>query len=99
MKRKIAQKEADLAGDDLALVSRWANGTARPEEMTGKRLWFAYRATRSLVEAYDAKTARSWFLGMNPAFEDQAPARVLRNSHAPEIWGEVVLAAREFAET
>lgn len=94
------QATAYLSGvDDEVVVGSWARGTAEPEEITGRRLWSAYEATRSLVEAYDASTARSWFLGMNPTFEDASPARVLRSSHTPEIWQEVVLAAREFAET
>lgn len=95
-----AKTTAYLTGlDDDSLVGCWAHGTAQPEEVEGHRLWSAFEATRTLVEAYDALTARSWFMGMNPAFEDRSPARVLRNSNTPETWGEIVLAAREFAET
>lgn len=95
-----AKTTAYLTGlDDDSLVGCWANGTAQPEEIEGHRLWSAFEATRTLVEAYDALTARSWFMGMNPAFDDTAPARVLRSSHSQQIWDKVVLAARVFAET
>lgn len=95
-----SQTTAYLSGaDDVALVNGWASGTVPAEEVTGRRLWSAYEATRSLVEAYDALTARAWFMGMNPAFEDRAPARVLRTSETQQTWDRVILAARVFAET
>ena len=91
---------AYLSGaDDTQIVDLWVQGEARPDRLHWKRLRSAYDATRVLVEAYDDQTARSWFVGMNPAFDDESPARVLRNSSTPRIWGDVVLAAREFAET
>lgn len=91
---------AYLSGiDDAQIVDLWMEGEAQPDKLHWRRLRSAYDATRVLVEAYDAQTASSWFLGMNPTFDDEAPARVLRNSRLPRIWGEVVLAAREFAET
>ena len=84
--------------DDAELVHCWTEGTALPEELPAQRLRSAFEATRHLVEAYDAQTARSWFMGMNPGFDDEAPARVLRHGRNPGAWEEVVLAAREFAE-
>ena len=91
---------AYLSGvDDVGLVERWGKGEALPDELAMQRLCSAYEATRSLVEAYDAQTARSWFMGMNPGFDDEAPARVLRSGQGSKTWGDVVLAAREFAET
>ncbi|MEA2560079.1 MAG: hypothetical protein QOH06_1583 [Acidobacteriota bacterium] len=64
-----------------------------------QRLRSAHEATRCLVHIYDAQTARSWFMGMNPDFNDEAPARVLRYSQNPDTWEDVILAARAFAET
>lgn len=91
---------AYLSGvDDAQIVDRWVQGEARPDRLHWRRLRSAYDATRVLVEAYDDQTARSWFVGMNPTLADESPARVLRNSRTPRIWGDVVLAAREFAET
>jgi hypothetical protein len=91
---------AYLSGiDDTQIVDLWMQGKARPDKLQWRRLRSAYHATRALVDAYDDQTASSWFLGMNPTFDDEAPARVLRNSRFPCIWGEVVLAAREFAES
>jgi len=91
---------AYLSGvDDVGLVDLWGKGEALPDELAMQRLCSAYEATRSLVQAYDAQTARSWFMGMNPGFDEEAPASVLRNSEVSRTWGDVVLAAREFAET
>jgi hypothetical protein len=91
---------AYLSGaDDVLVVDRWIQGETRPDKLHWKRLKSAYEAAQCLVKAYDDQTARSWFLGMNPSFDDQSPARVLRSSKAPRTWGDVVLAAREFAET
>jgi hypothetical protein len=91
---------AYLSGlDDAQIVDRWVQGEARPDKLHWRRLRSAYDATRVLVEAYDDQTARSWFVGMNPTLADESPARVLRNSKTPRILGDVVLAAREFAET
>jgi hypothetical protein len=91
---------AYLSGaDDAGIVDRWAQGDVRPDKLHWNRLRSAYDATRLLVEAYDDQTARSWFLGMNPTLNDESPARALRNSRNSRIWDDVVLAAREFAET
>lgn len=91
---------AYLSGaDDTQIVERWVQGEVRPDRLHWKRLRSAYDAARVLVEAYDGQTAQSWFVGMNPAFDDESPARVLRNSRTPRVWGDVVLAAREFAES
>jgi hypothetical protein len=95
-----ARTTAYLSGvDEVTVVEGWSHGTAPLEEATRNRLWSAYHATQCLVDAYDATTARTWFLGMNPIFNDESPARVLRNSRDSQVWGDVVLAAREFAET
>ncbi len=85
--------------DDLKTVGCWIQGETKPDRLSWKRLQSAYEATRCLVDSYDDQTAQTWFLGMNPTFADQAPARVLRTSENPQTWSEIVLAAREFAET
>ncbi len=94
-----APTTAYLSGaDDAVVVDRWLEGE-RPEEVRWRRLRHAYEATRCLVEAYDDTTAQSWFLGMNPSLREESPARLLRNSRDSRIFRDVVLAAREFAET
>lgn len=94
-----APTTAYLSGaDDAFVVDRWLEGE-RPDEIRWRRLRHAYKATRCLVEAYDDTTARSWFLGMNPSLREESPARLLRNSRDSRILRDVVLAAREFAET
>jgi hypothetical protein len=94
-----APTTAYLSGaDDTLAVDRWLEGE-RPDDLGWRRLQHAYQATRCLVEAYDDMTAQSWFLGMNPSLREESPARVLRNTRDSRIFKDVVLAAREFAET
>ncbi len=94
-----APTTAYLSGaDDAVVVDRWIEGES-PDDVRWRRLQHAYEATRCLVEAYDDTTARSWFLGMNPGLSEESPARLLRNSRDSRILQDVVLAAREFAET
>jgi hypothetical protein len=93
------QTTAYLTGvDDDELVSRWIAGTALPDGLPAQRLRSAFKATRHLVEAYDAPTAESWFLGMNPTFDDVAPVEILREGRDSQALEDVVLAAQEFAE-
>ena len=44
------------------------------------------------------ETAQSWFSGMNPWLDDEAPAYVLRHSNEADAWESVVEAAEEFVE-
>lgn len=90
---------AYLSGaDDTALVGRWAEGTAGPDDLQVERLRFAYEAAHCLVEACGAKTATSWFLGTNALLDRDSPAWVLRYGQKPEDWAFVIPAARQFVE-
>jgi hypothetical protein len=91
---------AYLSGaENTRIVGRWAKGTAQPRELPSQRLQSAYEVTRVLVDAYGAKAARTWFFGMNPLLDDEAPAYVLRSGQRPEDWEFVLPAARDFVET
>lgn len=94
-----ADLTAYLAGvDEPDQVERWASGEADPDPLPLGRIQSGYAAAGYLVRAYDGETAQSWFSGMNPWLDDEAPAYVLRNTHEPEIWESVVEAAEEFVE-
>lgn len=90
---------AYLSGiQDTETVEGWASGTLQPTPASDVRLRYAYDAARCLVDVYDDETAQSWFLGMNPYLDDDAPAYVLLHGQGPEDWNSVVSAARAFVE-
>jgi hypothetical protein len=89
---------AYVAGiNDPKMVGRWALGRVQPRATANLRLREAYKATRMLVEAYDATTAKAWWVGTNTRLDDHAPAAVLRNAQDPEAARFVAPAARAFA--
>lgn len=89
---------AYIAGiNDPKMVGRWAKGRVQPRDLANLRLREAYKATRMLVEAYDATTAKAWWVGTNTRLDDHAPAAVLRNAEDPEAARFVAPAARAFA--
>jgi hypothetical protein len=96
LQEQLGQKlTAYLAGvTDPKMVGRWAAGKAQPREM---RLRDAFKATRMLVEAFGAPTAKAWWVGSNTRLDDRAPAAVVRHAGDPEQLRFVVPAARAFA--
>ena len=84
--------------DDEGLVSRWISGRTTPKPTTLGRLRAAAEATRLLVGCYGGETAQSWFAGMNPWLDDEAPGYVLRHGDRPETWQAVVAASKDFVE-
>jgi hypothetical protein len=57
----------------------------------------AYFIAALLREREGAATVQSWFKGMNPQLDDQAPARLLRDQPLNVVGPEVTAAARSFA--
>lgn len=78
-------------------VSAWARGTEAPDEVTRERLRHAFHVAALLTERYDATTVQSWFKGMNPSLNDEAPALVLREGDPLEGARDVIAAAKSFA--
>lgn len=78
-------------------VSAWAEGTGTPGEVDRERLRHAFHAAAMLRERYDAATVQSWFKGMNPALNDEAPADVLREADPLQGARDLIAAAKEFA--
>lgn len=77
---------------DVNVVGRWAAGGRVPRPRAEKRLRDAYLVAQVLVRVESPETVRDWFLGMNPALEDRAPAAILGED--PQA---VLRAARFFA--
>jgi hypothetical protein len=96
---QLGQKlTAYVAGvTDPKMVGRWAAGKARPRDEREMRLRDAFKATRMLVDAYGAPTAKAWWVGSNTRLDDRAPAAVVRHAADPEALRYVVPAARAFA--
>jgi hypothetical protein len=96
---QLGQKlTAYLAGvTDPKMVGRWAAGKARPRDEREMRLRDAFKATRMLVEAFGAATAKAWWVGSNTRLDDRAPAAIVRHAADPEALRHVVPAARAFA--
>jgi hypothetical protein len=78
-------------------VSTWADGSGEPGERDRERLRHAFHAAAVLRERYDVVTVQSWFKGMNPSLNDQAPAQVLRDSDPFDGARDVIAAAKSFA--
>jgi hypothetical protein len=96
---QLGQKlTAYLAGvTDPKMVGRWAAGKARPRDEREMRLRDAFKATRMLVEAFGAATAKAWWVGSNTRLDDRAPAAIVRHAADPEALRYIVPAARAFA--
>lgn len=77
---------------NTAIVHSWSTGRSEPSPDVVKRLRQTAEITATLLAAENEETVRSWFLGMNPALDDQAPALALATDPA-----RVLLAARHFA--
>jgi hypothetical protein len=99
LQEQLGQKlTAYLAGvNDPKMVGRWASGKAQPRDEREMRLRDAFKATRMLVEAFGAPTAKAWWVGSNTRLDDRAPAAVVRHADDPEQLRFVVPAARAFA--
>lgn len=78
-------------------VKEWAEGERKPSEETMDRLRLAYFVAALLREREGAATVQSWFKGMNPRLDDQAPVRVLRDQPLDTAGPEIIAAARSFA--
>ncbi len=79
-------------------VRQWAEGARKPPAAVVSRLRFALQVTSVLVSRDSPQTAQAWFQGMNPALQDAAPARLLREESL-DVQGPLIMAAaREFAQ-
>ena len=82
--------------DNTRTTREWAEGVAVPPPEVEERLRDALRAARPVAAAYEPATAQAWMLGTDPAFDERAPAWVLRDGDA-RARRAVIAAARRFA--
>ncbi|WCB94073.1 hypothetical protein DSM104299_02801 [Baekduia alba] len=99
LQEQLGQKlTAYLSGvTDPKMVGRWAAGKAQPRDEREMRLRDAFKATKMLVAAFGAQTAKAWWVGSNTRLDDRAPAAVVRGATDPDMLRFVVPAARAFA--
>jgi hypothetical protein len=99
LQEQLGQKlTAYLAGvTDPKMVGRWAAGKAQPRDEREMRLRDAFKATKMLVAAFGAQTAKAWWVGSNTRLDDRAPAAIVRGATDPDMLRFVVPAARAFA--
>lgn len=90
---------AGLAGlGDAKQIGRYTRaGGPHPQPITERRLREGYKVVRTLVDAYDAKTARAWLFGTNSRLDDRAPIEVLGEATTTREFTMVVQAARQVA--
>ena len=96
-----AKLVAYLAGvGETRTVRGWAEGSrAIGAQLIRDRLVVAFRALRLVTVRDTDRVAQAWFLGMNPALDDEAPAKVIRDSddNGGDARRNVLQAARRFA--
>lgn len=82
---------ADLAGmRDTKAVTRWIDGTTNQTRSIAveQRVREAYVITELLTQAGEAPdTIRTWFMGMNPYLDDEAPLEVIRQGRLRDVCG------------
>ncbi len=79
-------------------VTTWADAAGEPGEADQTRLRHAFHAASLLRERYDTTTVQSWFKGINPTLNDEAPAQLLRESEDLNATARsVIAAAKAFA--
>lgn len=69
---------AVVAGiSDAKAVGKWSRGERSPRPDVEQRLRNTFQIAQLLLQHELTETVRSWFVGMNPYLDDQAPALVL----------------------
>ena len=71
---------------DGQTVARWAGGDVHGmRRESERRIRAAYGILQILRTRYESpQTLRAWFIGMNPALQDESPAHAIRNGHLRE---------------
>jgi hypothetical protein len=74
---------------DAKTITRWASGeiTEIRDPEIEKRLRATYQIVDLLLSVDDPVTVRSWFLGMNPELDDEAPIEVIREGRLKDALG------------
>ncbi len=74
----------------------WAAGHRDARPLVEQRLRTALRIALLLRDYDSSDVVQSWFQGLNPQLDDQAPARLLRDGEIDQVGRTVLAAARAF---
>jgi len=100
LQAQIGQRmAAHLAGlGDSRQIGRYSKpGGPTPSLTTERRLREGFKVVKTIVDSYDATTARAWLFGTNSRLDDAAPIEVLGAATETEQLAAVVRAARQLA--
>lgn len=74
--QKLVAYIANVSGERT--VAHWVAGTRSPNADAEERLRAAFYIFRLLGEVESSHVVRAWFVGMNPALDETAPATAIR---------------------
>lgn len=100
LQERVGQRvAAALAGlGDARQIGRYTRVDGPdPSATTERRLREGYKVVRTLIDAYDEKTARAWLFGTNSRLDDRAPVEVLGAATQTAEFAVVIRAARQVA--
>ena len=94
-----ARMTAHLAGlNNEQQISRYRSERGpTPGATVEMRLREGFKVVRTIVGAYDGKTAKVWLFGSNSRLDDEAPIDVLRAAETARDAVPVLRAARQLA--
>lgn len=100
---EVAQQLLDVLGpkltayvvglSDAKAIAAYAKGEREPLAETDAKMRVAHQVVGTLMEEIPTKAIPSWFVGMNPDLDDEAPAKLILDD--PK---RVLEAARAFAQ-
>ena len=71
---------------DAISVQRWADGDAEPSSDAEQRLRVAFETFDLITRSGDSdRTARAWFIGINPRLEHRTPAEMLTEGKLVDV--------------
>jgi hypothetical protein len=92
-----AKLVAYIAGvSETRAVREWVTDQRSPREETAKRLRLAWVVATFIASNESPRVARTWMMGLNPAFDDTSAARLIRENDADEVNLRILSAARAF---
>jgi hypothetical protein len=84
---------AVIVGRDLKTIGRWLAGQGPRRDDEKRRIWDSLQIVELLLASHSPSTVCAWFIGMNPALDDESPAQVLAEDGRARA---VMAAARAF---
>jgi hypothetical protein len=84
--------------NETRAVRQWMNSERLPHAITQSKLKLALQVAVFLQNEGEEEVIAAWFLGLNPALDDQTPADLIRSAGGTEELSAILAAAREFVD-